>query len=177
MNPGHPRTPCLKRAHTASASGIVLIGSERSHARPRHGKVERFKALACAATVELVGGRIDAASETRDSERCVAARREKFTAKTSLCSRSQFAPRDRARSKIICRLSPRKRTRLAAIRQNATATEATCDQCGRSRERPAPAHRGFEGIAPISGLMRSKGNGNTMVEDLPLLDMSASVCR
>ena len=39
------------------------------------------------------------------------------------------------------------------------------------------AHHGFEGSASISGLMRSKGNGNTMVEDLPLLDMSASVCR
>jgi MFS family permease len=34
---------------------------------------------------------------------------------------------------------------------------------------------GFPGSAFISGLMRSKGSGNTMVDDLPLLDMSASV--
>jgi len=28
-----------------------------------------------------------------------------------------------------------------------------------------------------SGLIRSSGSGNTIVDDLPLLDMSASVCR
>ncbi len=32
-------------------------------------------------------------------------------------------------------------------------------------------------FASISGLIRSNGSGNTMIEDLPLLDMSASVCR
>ena len=35
----------------------------------------------------------------------------------------------------------------------------------------------FDGNASISGRIRSSGSGNTMVEDLPLLDMSASVCR
>lgn len=35
----------------------------------------------------------------------------------------------------------------------------------------------LRGSMSISGVIRSSGNGNTMVEDLPLLDMSASVCR
>lgn len=35
----------------------------------------------------------------------------------------------------------------------------------------------FDGKASISGLIKSSGSGNTMVEDLPLLDMSAMVCR
>jgi hypothetical protein len=35
----------------------------------------------------------------------------------------------------------------------------------------------FDGNASISGLIRSSGSGNTMIEDLPLLDMSAIVCR
>lgn len=35
----------------------------------------------------------------------------------------------------------------------------------------------FDGNASISGRIRSSGSGNTTVEDLPPLDMSASVCR
>jgi hypothetical protein len=90
------------------------------------------------ATVESVAGRISAASGTCGNERSVAARSEKFTAETSLCTRSEFAPRDRPGSKRICRLSLRKRTRLAALRQNATATEVIRNRGGRSQRNRSP---------------------------------------
>jgi len=50
-------------------------------------------------------------------------------------------------------------------------------ECGLTTETSAQLQPDFDGNASISGLMRSSGSGNTMIEDLPLLDMSAIVCR
>src|SRR6185437_6827163 len=56
---------------------------------------------------------------------------------------------------------------------------ALCQQDERRGMTPARRTRGAHalGNASSSGLIRSSGSGNTMVEALPLLDMSASVCR